>query len=69
MPAVFSREGVKVKDIQLPPVLHRTTTLHSLSAPSPYSPHASAVRNKPGAGRMKSREYIGVRESPRTPHD
>ncbi len=66
MPAVFSREGVKVKDIQLPAIFssHYDASLIKRAVQAVQSTRVQPFGNKPGAGRMNTAEYIGVRGKP-----
>ena len=66
MPAVFSRDGVKVKDIQLPAVFttHYDPTLIKRAVLAVQSTRVQPFGHKRGAGRMNTAEYIGVRGKP-----
>jgi large subunit ribosomal protein L4e len=66
MPAVFSRDGVKVKDIQLPAVFasHYDPSLIKRAVLAVQSTRVQPFGNKLGSGRMNTAEYIGVRGKP-----
>ncbi|MBM3281837.1 MAG: 50S ribosomal protein L4 [Candidatus Diapherotrites archaeon] len=69
MPAVFSREGSKVKEIQLPTIFSTTydPALIKRAVLAVQSTRIQPFGNKRGSGRNNTAEYIGVRGKP-TPH-
>lgn len=66
MPAVFSREGTKVKDIQLPTIFSTPydASLIKRAVLAVQSTRIQPFGNKRGSGRSNTAEYIGVRGKP-----
>ncbi len=69
MPAVFSNQGTKVKDVTLPNIFHTPfdAALIKRAVLAVQTTRVQAFGTKRGAGRSNTAEYIGVRGKP-TPH-